>query len=61
MQLTIFAKSSILDVLLGSEYVSNYLGVFSITMNWGYHFEHSKNRSNLMSILFKYLEQKFSP
>ena len=61
MQSTIFVKSSILDALLGSEYISNCLGVFFIIMNWGCHFESSKNVSNLMSILFKYLEQKFSP
>ena len=61
IQSTIFAISSILDVLLGSEYVSDYLGVFYIIMNWSCHFESSKNLSNLMSILFKYLEQKFSP
>ena len=44
-----------LDVLLGSEYASDYLGIFSIIMNWGCYFESSKNLSNLMSILFKYL------
>ena len=55
-----FSKSSILDVLLGSEYVCENLEVFLIIMNWGCHFESSKNLSNLMNILFKYLEQKFS-
>ena len=33
---------------------------FSI-INWGCYFESSKNLSNLKSILFKYLEQKFPP
>ena len=61
IQSTIFAKSFILDLLLGSEYVSDYVGGFSIIMNWGCHFECSKNLSNVMSILFKYLKQKFSP
>ena len=61
VQSTIFAKSFILNLLLGSEYVSDYLGVFSIIMNWGCHFESSKNLSNVMSVLFKYLEQKVSP
>ena len=60
IQSTIFANNSILDVLLSSEYVSDYLRVFSIIMSWGYHFEFSKNLSNFMSILFKYLEQKFT-
>ena len=57
---TMFSKSSILDVLLGSEYVCEYLEVFPIIMNWGCHFASFKNLSNLMNILFKYLEQKFS-
>ena len=33
IQSTIFAKSSILDVSLGSEYVSDYPDVFSIIIN----------------------------
>ena len=59
MQATIFAKTSILDVLLCSEYISDYLGVSSIITKWTCHFESSKNPSNLTSIIFKYLEQKF--
>ena len=51
-----FGKSSILDLWLGSEDVS----LFSITINWGYHFEFSENLSNMISILSNYLEQKFS-
>ena len=48
-----FAKGSILDVLLGSEYVFGYLGFFSIIMNLGCPFESSKNLFNFMSVLFK--------
>ena len=59
--LTAFTKRSVLDVWLGSEYVSDYSGVFFIIIIWGCHFESSKNVSNLMSILFKYLELKFTP
>ena len=32
-QSAIFAKSFILDVLMGSEYLSDYLEVFAIIMN----------------------------
>ena len=39
--------------------ISDYQGAFSV-INWGCHFETSKNISNLRSILFKYLEQNFS-
>ena len=40
MQSTIFAESSILDVLLGSAYVSNYPEALSIIIiSWGFHFE----------------------
>ena len=59
--LTVFTKCSVLDAWLGSEYVSDYSVVFFIIIIWGCHFESSKNVSNLMSILFKYLELKFTP
>ena len=52
-QSTIFAKSFILDVSLGSQYVSDYPEVFSIITEWDF-------LSNLSSILLKYLKQKFS-
>ena len=56
---TVFTKGSVLDVWLGSEYVSNYAGFFSIIFNWGYHFEFSKKFSNLISIsiyrVYKYI------
>ena len=42
MQSTIFAESSILDILLGSAYVSNYpeaLSIIIIIISWGFHFE----------------------
>ena len=55
-----FASSSIIDVSLGSEFVSDYLEAFSIIINWRFHFESFMNVSNLISILLKYLEQKFS-
>ena len=51
MQSTIFAKSSILDVLLAFAYVSDYLEEFSININWGFHLETFRNFSNLFSIL----------
>ena len=60
-QITIFAKTFILDVWLDSEYVSDYPGAFSIIINWCCHFESFENLFNLMSILFKFLEQDFSP
>ena len=61
IQSTIFAKSSILDVSLGSEYVSVYLGdFFVININGGFYFESFRIFSNLISILLMYLEQKFS-
>ena len=41
-----------------SEYVSDYPEVFSI-INWGFHVESFKDFSILISILFKYLQQKF--
>ena len=47
--LTVFAKSFLLDVWLGSEYVSHYPGTFSIIVNWNYHFESSKHLSNVIS------------
>ena len=37
MQSTIFAESSILDVLLGSEYVSDYPEAFSVNITRGFH------------------------
>ena len=46
-----FAKSSILDVSLGSEYVSDYSEGFSIIINRGFHSESFRNFSNLFSIL----------
>ena len=46
-----FAKSSILDVSLGSEYVSDYPEAFPIIINGGFHFESFRNFSNLFSIL----------
>ena len=60
IQSTIFVENSILDVSLGSEYVSDYPEAFSIIINWRFHFESFMNVSNLISILLKYLEQKFS-
>ena len=60
IQWTVFAKSSILDVWQGSKYVSDYLGAFCIIINWGYQLESFKNLSNLISILFKYIEHKLS-
>ena len=36
---TNFAEASILYVWLGFEYISDYLEVFSIIVNWSYHFE----------------------
>ena len=50
IQSLLFAESSILDVLLGSEYISDYPEVFSIIINWGFHFESFINFSNLISI-----------
>ena len=60
IQSTIFVESSILDVSLDSEYVSDYLEAFSIIINWGFHFEYFMIFFNFISILFKYLEQKLS-
>ena len=60
IQPTILAECSILDVSLGSEYVSDYPGAFYIIINWSFNFESFMNFSNLISILLKYLEQKFS-
>ena len=57
--LTIFAKSFILDVWMSSKYVSNYQRVSSVIINWGCHFESSKNLFNVISNLFKYIEQNF--
>ena len=51
IQSTIFAKSSILDISLGSEYVSDYPEALSIVINWGFYFESFRNFSNLFSIL----------
>ena len=47
----VFEKISVLDVWLGSEYVSDYPGFFPISINGGCHFESSKNISNVVSIL----------
>ena len=55
------AERSILDVSLGSEYVSDYPEAFSIIINWGFYFEFFINFSNLISILLKYLEQESFP
>ena len=60
IQSTIFAESSILDISLSSEHVSDYLEAFSILINWRFDIESFKNVSNLISIFLKYLEQKFS-
>ena len=60
IQSTIFAESSILDVSLGSEYISDYLEAFSIITDWHFQFESFMNVFNLISILLKYLEQTFS-
>ena len=60
IQPTIFAECYILDASLVSEYVSDYPGAFYIITNWGFNFESFMNFSNLISILLKYLEQKFS-
>ena len=60
IQSTIFEESIFIDVSLGSEYVSDYPEAFSIIINWRFHFESFMNVSNLISILLKYLEQKFS-
>ena len=61
IQSTIFAESCILDVLLSSEYVSYYLGAFSMIINSDCYFESFKNLSSLIGIFFKYIEQTFSP
>ena len=53
---TKLAKGSILDVLLGSEYASDYLGGFSFSMNWNCQSDSSKNLFSFMSILFNYQE-----
>ena len=45
-----FAESSILDILLGSQYVSDCPEVFPIIINGGLHFESFMNFSNLISI-----------
>ena len=47
--LIVFAKGLILDVWLGFEHVSDYLGVFSIIVNWNYHFEPSKHFSDAIN------------
>ena len=49
------AKNFLLDVWRGF----NYSGFYSIIINWGCHFESSKNLSNVISILLKYLEENF--
>ena len=59
IQSTIFEESSTLNVSLGSEYVFDYPEAFSIIINWRFRFESFMNVSNLISILLKYLEQKF--
>ena len=41
IQSTIFAEKSILDVSLGSEYVSDYPEALSIIINWQFNFEFS--------------------
>ena len=45
------AKSSILDVSLGSEYVFDCPEAFSIIINWDFHFESFRIFSYLFSIL----------
>ena len=55
-----FTESSILDVSLGSEHVSDYPKFFSIIIKWRFHFEFFMNVSNLISILLSYLGKKFS-
>ena len=60
IQSTIFGESSIIYVLLGSEYVFDYPEAFSIIINWRFHFESFMNVSNLICILLKYLKQKLS-
>ena len=45
--LTVFAKSSILDVWLGSDQASDYPRFFSIIVNWNYFSDPSKHLSNL--------------
>ena len=53
--LIVFAKSSVLDVWLDSEYVYDYPGLFCIIFDWGCYFEYSKNVSSVISILFQYI------
>ena len=48
---TVFAKSSILDAWLGSEYPPDYPKIFSVIISGCCHFESSKYLSNLSSIL----------
>ena len=60
IQATIFTKSSILDVSLGSEYASDYLEAFSIIMYWGFHFEFFKNFSNLIIFYHSLLKKAWS-
>ena len=57
--LIVFTKNFVLHVWLVSEYASDYPKFFLIIISWGCHFESSKNLSNVISISFKYLEQKF--
>ena len=39
IQSTIFRESSILDISLGSDYVSDYSEAFAVIINSGFHFE----------------------
>ena len=55
MESTIFAKKSISDIWLGSEFVSDNPGFFSAIITiWGYHFEIYNNLSNLITWLVFY-------
>ena len=53
-------KRGTLDVSRSSEYISDYPEAYSVIIKWGFDFESFSNFSNLISILPKYLEQKFS-
>ena len=50
IQSTIFVESSILDVSLSSEYISDHLEA----LFWGFHFESFMNFSNLIKIILKF-------
>ena len=57
--LTVFEKSSILEVWVGSEYVSHYQVVFSLIIIEAARLS-PKNLYNVISILFNCLEQRFT-